>query len=130
MRINFHVKYLILGLIILATDKRMDDMDFDPRTKEIASLDNFVVFFGSSAILLLNISMLLYIVIRLTNTCYRKDTFYMFGKGSVIPFMVKCLSPYSLASSAKLLFDVHDIDTEMGYIDLQELEVTDIITKK
>ena len=129
MRIIFLIKdEFILGLIILAADKEMDEMDFDPRTKEIASLDNFVVFFGSSAILLLNISILLYIVIRFTNLwCYRKQTFYMFGRGSVIPFMIKFLAPYSLASSAKLLFDVQEIDTEMGYMDLQRLEVTDDI---
>ena len=98
-------------------------MDFDPRTKEIASLDNFVVFFGSSAILLLNISILFYILIRVSNTCYRKQTFYIHGTGSTIPFIVKFLAPYSLASSARLLFDVEEIDSEMGYIDIQGLEV-------
>ena len=102
----------------------MDKMDFDPRTKEIASLDNFVVFFGSSAILLLNLSILLYIFVRVIDKCINKQTFYMFGKGSIIPFVVQFLAPYSLASSAKLLFDVKEIDTEMGDIDLQELEVT------
>ena len=98
-------------------------MDFDPRTKEIASLDNFVVFFGSSAIILLNLSILFYIVVRVSNICYQKQTFYMFGKGSVIPFVIKFLAPYSFATSAKLLLDVKDIDTEMGYMDLQRLEV-------
>jgi hypothetical protein len=92
----------------------MDEMDFDPRTKEIASFDNFVVFFGSIAILLLNVFILLYIVVRLSDTWCRGKTFYMHGKGNLIPYVVRFLAPYSLTSSAKLLFDVQDIDSETG----------------
>ena len=89
-------------------------MDFDPRTKEIASFDNFVVFFGSIAILLLNVSILIYIVVRISDTWCRGKTFYMHGKGNLIPYVVRFLAPYSLTSSAKLLFDVQDIDSDTG----------------
>ena len=102
----------MLGLTILIANKDMDKMDVDPRTKEIASFDNFVVLFGSIAVLLLNISILLYIVVRISDTCCRKKTFYIHGKGSLIPYVVRFLAPYSLTSSVKLLFDVHDTNSD------------------
>ena len=107
----------------MIANKDMDELDFDPRTKEIGSLDAFVVIFGSSSIMLLNICLLLYMVIRISDVLWHGKTVNMYGRGSMIPFLVKILAPYTMACSAKLLFDVQEIDSEMGEMTLRSLEV-------
>ena len=113
----------ISGCTLLISNKDMNHLDFDPRTKEIASLDNFVIFFGSISILTLNMAALLYIVIRFVDICSKGKTLYLWGGGSVLPFLIKFLAPYTMAASAKLLFDVKELDAENEW-KIEDLEVT------
>ena len=107
---------------MLIANKDMNHLDFDPRTKEIASLDNFVIFFGSISILTLNMAALLYIVIRFVDIYCTGKTLSLWGGGSVLPFLIKFLAPYTMAASAKLLFDVKELDSENEW-KIKDLEV-------
>ena len=113
----------ISGCTLLISNKDMNHLDFDPRTKEIASLDNFVIFFGSIAILTLNMAALFYIVIRFVDIYCAGRTLYLWGGGSVLPFLIKFLAPYTMAASAKLLFDVKELDAENEW-KIEDLEVS------
>ena len=116
------------GCTLLISNKDMNHLDFDPRTKEIASLDNFVIFFGSIAILTLNMAALFYIVIRFVDIYCAGKTLHMWGGGSVLPFLIKFLAPYTMAASAKLLFDVQELDAENDW-EIEDLEVS-IVNRK
>ena len=51
---------------------------------------------------------LFYIVIRFVDIYCAGKTLHMWGGGSVLPFLIKFLAPYTMATSAKLLFDVKE----------------------
>ena len=92
--------------------------DFENRAKQ---LDSFLLLFGSSAILLLNISALTYIILRLSSVTYCTKMSCFVDFQEAIPFTIKFFAPYAITCSTKLLFDVQEIEDAM--VITQSLEV-------